>query len=163
MQSPHDALSWWFRVGVWSAGRRVCGDSGAPAPHFHLMLSWVKLWDWEIYRCGHWMFHILQPFLAKSPGRCALFAPPVLEGAPSSIILSAKLLFTWTVFFWGGCVLNKLLTLLKSQSLYWLRLSTALFDCRTRKNKKKTKTSLGIMELDNEMQTSMLLLWGEWC
>lgn len=46
------------------------------SPTRSLLLSWVKLWDWEIYRRGHWMFHIWQPFLAKSPERGTLLVPP---------------------------------------------------------------------------------------
>lgn len=48
-------------------------------PTFSPLLSWVKLWDWEIYCCGHWMFHILQPFLANSPEQSTMFMPSLLS------------------------------------------------------------------------------------
>lgn len=71
--------------------------------HIFTFICWVKLWDWEIYHCGHWMFHILQPFLAKLSERHTLFAlPPSSPSCPwtvsSSIIPLIKLLFSKCFF-----------------------------------------------------------------
>lgn len=43
------------------------------APPFSPLLNWVKLWDWEIYGCGHWAFHILQPVLATCQNQSLFF------------------------------------------------------------------------------------------
>lgn len=69
MQSPHDdGQCGHVAQRVVSVSVSACASwQQCSCSTFSPLLSWVKLWDWEIYHCGHWMFHILQPFLATSP------------------------------------------------------------------------------------------------
>lgn len=119
------------------------------APHFHLLLSWVKLWDWEIYRCGHWMFHILQPFLATSLERRSPSAPPIYLSVPEGRCPRQTSLHRYVFFFFFVPLTNDSANRRVKAGIYMrqIRLRSNV------KQEKRRRQPLGVMELEDEMWT----------